>query len=95
MLGESTSPEIESALTKMSDWLDGRDNSLKFESHPWVGEVVLSPADVTGYPTFITSKEILKERARNPNVYIRGRIAEVDESYGSAVCKFEAREFNA
>ena len=72
-------PEVATASTKLRDWLDGRDNSLNFESHPWVGEIVLSPADVTGYPAFIVSKEILKDRARNPNLYSRCRIAEVDE----------------
>ena len=79
-------PEVATAVTRMRDWLDGRDNSLNFESHPWVGEIVLSPADVTGYPTFIVGKEIMKDRARNPNAYVRCRIAEVDESHGDAVC---------
>jgi hypothetical protein len=76
----------------MRDWLDGRDNSLKFESHPWVGEVILSPADTTGYPTLIMSTDTLKERARNPNLYIRARIADVDKAYGSAVYICDPRE---
>ena len=41
-------PEVATAVTRMCDWLDGRDNFLKFESHPWVGEIVLSPADAKG-----------------------------------------------
>jgi len=71
--------------TKTRDWMDGREVSLHFEAHPWVGEVIVSPADATGYPTAISDKETLKDRARNTDNFIRARIAEIDESYGSPV----------